>query len=301
MSVAPAAVPIRLAVISEGTASWPLYVAQSKGLFEREGVDVEMTVTGSSVRQLEQLVRGEFDIGLQQSDHVVRAVERGSDLFVFMPQAHAPDLSLVAAPGIRAFSDLRGKGVAVDGGRTGYALLLRRLLRAQGLQDGDYAFSEIGGSKERFEALRSGLAAASLLNEPFDRNLFALGFESLGTVAQFYPAYPGSIAAASRAWAQRNRARLVAFIRAFDAAYGWLEDPVNKREALAILSARLSFAPDAAVRAYEALVRRARPSITADSLRQVVELVWQAEAFAGAPAEPSRYLDLSYLEQARRR
>jgi ABC-type nitrate/sulfonate/bicarbonate transport system substrate-binding protein len=185
--------------------SWPLYVAQAKRLFEGEGISVEVTLTGSSERQLEALIRGGFDIGFQQSDHVVRAVESGSDLFIFMAQAHAPELTLVAAPDVSAFAALRGRDIAVDGARTGYALLLRRLLAAQGLGDGDYTFREIGGSRERFEALKSGAACASLLNAPFDRNLIAAGFHSLGTVGEYFPAYPGSIAAARRSWAQRNR------------------------------------------------------------------------------------------------
>jgi ABC-type nitrate/sulfonate/bicarbonate transport system substrate-binding protein len=70
---------IRFAVISEGVYSWPLYVAQAKELFARAGVNVEITVTGSSTHQLERLISGEYDIGLQQSDHVVRGVERGAD------------------------------------------------------------------------------------------------------------------------------------------------------------------------------------------------------------------------------
>jgi ABC-type nitrate/sulfonate/bicarbonate transport system substrate-binding protein len=95
---------IRLAVISEGTSSWPLYVAEARGLFAQAGVSVDMTVTGSSVKQLEQLIAGGYDIGFQQSDHVVRAVEGGADLFAFMAFAHAPELSLVAAPGIAPFA-----------------------------------------------------------------------------------------------------------------------------------------------------------------------------------------------------
>ena len=41
---------VRFAVISEGVYSWPLYVAEAHGLFAREGVHVEITVTGSSTQ-----------------------------------------------------------------------------------------------------------------------------------------------------------------------------------------------------------------------------------------------------------
>ena len=123
---------IRLAIISEGVNTWPLYVAQGKRMFDAAGVQVEVTLTGSSVRQLEKLRGGDYDIGFQQSDHVVRAVEDGSDLCIFMAQAHAPELTLVAARDIRAISDLKNKTIVVDGVRTGYSLLLRKLFKQNG-------------------------------------------------------------------------------------------------------------------------------------------------------------------------
>ena len=49
-------------------------------------------------------------------------------LALILALAHAPDLTLVAAPGITGFADLKGKIIAVDGARSGYALLLRKLL-----------------------------------------------------------------------------------------------------------------------------------------------------------------------------
>src|SRR3954471_24714088 len=150
MSASAAMPTIRFAVISEGVYSWPLYVAQAHGLFEREGVKVDVTVTGSSTQQLQKMIAGEYDIGLQQSDHIVRGVEQGSDLFIFMAHGLAPELTLVAAPEVATFADLNGRDIAVDGARTGYALLLRKWLANNGLGDGDYRFVEIGGSRERF-------------------------------------------------------------------------------------------------------------------------------------------------------
>ncbi len=289
---------VRLALISEGWLTWPLYVAQEKRLFEQEGINVDVTLTGSSVMQLEKLIRGEFDIGFQQSDHVVRGVESGSDLFIFMAQGHAPDLSLVVAPGIRTFTGLKDKVIAVDGARTGYALLLRKLLNGNGLKDGDFTFREIGGSQERFEALKGGAASASLLNPPFDRNLFAAGFGSLGTINDFFPAYPGSVAATRRSWAQRNEKQLVAFIRAFNAGYAWLQDPNHKAEAIRMLPARLGIGAEAAAKAYERFAARPRPALTAEGLQEVIDVVWDAEGFKPPKGEPGKYLDLSYQQRA---
>lgn len=291
---------VRLAIISEGINTWPLYVAQEKKLFLQEGVAVAVTLTRFSVKQLKALKSGEFDIGFQQCDHVVRGVEEGCDLFMFMALAHAPELSLVVAPGIRSFDDLRGKTIAVDGARSGYALLLKKLLNAKGLGNGDFVFREIGGSRERHDALKDGSAAASLLNPPFDRNLFAGGFGSLGTTADYFPTYTGSIAAARRSWATENEAALIGFIRGMNAAFAWLKEAEHKAEAIDILRSRLDSDAATTNNAFEQFAQRTRPEIRKEGLRQVIDVVWDAEGLALPKGEPEKYMDLTYFERAMR-
>lgn len=295
-SAAPAGTacaPLRLGLISEGTNTWPLYAAQALGFFERRGLDLTVTLVGSSVKQQEDLISGVYDVGFQQSDHVVRAVEQGSDLFVFAAQGHAADLTLVGSPGLRSIAELRGRTIAVDGARTGYALLLRRLLRQNGLGEGDYVFSEIGGSQERFDVMKSSAAAASMLNAPFDANLIAAGYTSLARMAEAFPTYPGSVMAARRSWARDHAAELAAFVSAFDDAYAWLQKPENAGQALDTLPERLAIAPKAAASALEKLAKRARPMISEEGLQQVIDTVWEAEGYTQPKGAPSRYMDLS--------
>lgn len=290
--------PVKLGLISEGTNTWPLYVAQARGLFEREGVDVHVTLTGSSVTQQEALLAGGFDIGFQQADHVVRAVERGSDLFIFMPHGHAPDLSLVAAPGTSDIAQLRGVAIAVDGARTGYALLLRRLLTQSGLGESEIVFKEFGGSRERYDAMKTGAAAASLLNPPFDANLAGEGYAILARMNERFPSYPGSVMAARRSWAREHEQEVIGFVRAYDAAYAWLQDARNSAEALSVLPAHLQIAPKAAAAALQSYATRARPQMSDEGLRQVIDIVWQAEGYTQPKGAPERYIDLSYMKRA---
>lgn len=290
---------LKLALISEGMATtWPVYVAQGLRLFEREGIAVEVTLTGASAGQLAALAAGEYDIGFQQADHVVRAVERGQDLFVFMSTARAPELTLVATPDVAAIEQLRGRAIAVDGARSGYALLLRRLLASRGLAEADCRFDEIGGSQERFEAMRDRRAAASLLNSPFDRRLLAAGCNSLGTTGEFFPGYPGPIAATRRSWAAAHRAELIAFIRAMRAACDWLREPQHRDEAIALLPQRLDASRELAEAAYARFALHPVPEITDDGLREVVSVVWDAERLPGPRGDPARYADTSFLRAA---
>ena len=277
---------------------WPLYVAHAKRFFERESLAVDTTLTDGSGPQLEALTRGDYDIGLQQSDHVVRAVELGSDLFIFMANAHQPVLNLVVAPGVTGFGDLRGKVVAVDGARSGYGLLQTRLLAGQGLARRDYTILEAGGVRARFEALKSKAAVAAWLNPPYDQWLFAQGYGTLGLVTDFFPSYPGSTAAARRSWARQNEAQLIAFIRAHNAAYVWLVDPRNQKEAEEIAVARLKVDQEQAAAAYAFVKGKPQPAITPEGLRQVIDVLWEAEQFKQPKGPPEKYMDLSYLARA---
>jgi ABC-type nitrate/sulfonate/bicarbonate transport system substrate-binding protein len=289
---------IKLALISEGVNTWPVYAAQSRGLWRGAGVAVEVTVTGSSIQQLDALKKGGFDIGFQQVDHVVRGVEQGADLFIFMAQSHAPDLSLVVSADIAKVTDLKGRNIVVDDVRTGYSLLLKKLFAQHGLAPGDTHFIGVGGSQERFDAMQAGKGAACFLNPPFDRNLIAAGFRSLGASSDFFPSYPGSIAATRRAWAAEHQSELIAFIHGFNQAYAWLQDAANAQEAVALLPQRLNMAAEVAARARTRLYDKQRPQLTDAALREVIDLVWDAEGYTQNKGEPSRYRDFQFLRAA---
>jgi ABC-type nitrate/sulfonate/bicarbonate transport system substrate-binding protein len=255
-------------------------------------------VTGSSIEQLNALKSGGFDIGFQQVDHIVRGVELGADLFIFMGQSHAPELSLIVSKDINTVGDLKGKTIVVDDARTGYSLLLKKLFEQHGLTESETQFKNVGGSQERFDAMKMGEGSACFINPPFDRNLIAAGLKSLGASSDFFPAYPGPVAAARRAWAIKHEVELIAFIRGFNQAYAWLQDPANSAEAVALLRTRVDMAPEAAAAALTRVYSRPRPQVSEDGVRQVMDLVWAAEKFTAAKGSPAKYLDLRYLQEA---
>ncbi len=303
LSVTPSvtgAETIKLAVISESASNWPLYVAQAKKLFEKERLDVQITVTRSSDKQVQAMNKGEFDIGHLATDHIIRTVEKGSELFLFMA-LNRPVFSLVTAPTITSFQDLKGKALAVDGARTGYALLLKEILAQKGLKEEDYTFTEVGGTNERYAAVRSGAVAAGLIQQPFDKKLFSEGFKSLGNTADYFPNYQGSAAATKRSWAAKNENTLIRYIRAYVAASDWLFDPKNRQEAIEILANRLKIDQAQASDTYEGTVGRAlipKAKVNLDGFRQVLEVTWEAEGFKPPLPSPEKYVDLSYYSKA---
>jgi len=74
-----------------GGFNWPIWVAQEKGLFAKNGLEVKVTPTPSSVFQLTNLIDGKFDIAMTAIDNLIAYREGqgevpkpGPDLFAFM-------------------------------------------------------------------------------------------------------------------------------------------------------------------------------------------------------------------------
>jgi ABC-type nitrate/sulfonate/bicarbonate transport system substrate-binding protein len=292
---------IKLAVISESASNWPLYVAEAKKLFEKEGLTVQMTVTRSSSKQLAAMDKSEYDIGHQAADHIIRAVEKGSELFIVMA-LNRPAYSIVIQPTITSFQDLKGKALAVDGAGTGYALLFKKILAQKGLKEGDYTLKEVGGTNERYEAIKTGTTAAGLINQPFDLKLFAEGFKSLGSTSDYFPHYQGSVTATKRSWAAKNQDTLVRYIRAYVAASDWLFDPKNREEAIEILLNRVKIDRAQANGTYEGSLKQAlipKAAVNLDGLRQVIEVLGEIGQVKPPLPSPEKYVDLSYYNKAR--
>lgn len=281
---------VNVAYISGGFPVWALFVGQRQGLFEARGLALSVTQTGLSVAQMDGLRAGRFDIGLQLPDHVVRATATGCPMVVLAAQTHAPDVALVASPGMADLKGLGGKRIAVDGARTGYALLLRQLLDTQGPGPGGYELVEIGGSQERVDALRQGDVSASFINPPLDRPLIDAGFVRLTSTREAFPGYPGPVAAARRGWMEQNPATGRAFQAAWSDAWRWLLDEANTDAALALATDALKADAGAAQRALAGLRRQGEPHLTADGLQQVIDLVWHTEGLTGNPPAPNTFI-----------
>lgn len=308
LAMAPArAEPQLLRVMGfSGSSNWPVFVAQEKALFAREGLEVRLSAAPNSATQLASLVDGRIEIALTALDNVV-AREEG-EVFAFLGVNNGGRFNLMVAPQIRSYADLKGRMLAVDALSSGYAFVLMEMLRRAGLADGDYQLVSVGGSRERLAALRNGKAAGSLLNAPQDAAAEAAGFVRLANSAEVLGPYQGSVGAARRTWAAANADALVRYIRAHVAAVDWLYAPANRAEAIEILRRQLAdVSPESAARSYEELLHPVHGSLSRkaaidlDGARTVLRL----RSEYGRPAKPlgdvSRYYDPVYYEKALRK
>src|SRR5947208_6258591 len=229
-------------IVFPGGFNWPIWAAQAKGSFAREGLRVKLTPTPSSVFQLTNLIEGKFDIGMTAIDNVI-AYQEGQgeapvsgtpDLFAFMGGDNG-FLRLVVQPEITGYAELRGKALSVDALTTGYAFALRKMLERGGLREGDYTLVRAGGVLQRFEALKEKKHSGTLLITPFEILAESAGLRRLGNAVDVLGRYQGLVGAARRAWAQTHQRQLVGYIRPTRAALPWRYSRATSAEPPALL------------------------------------------------------------------
>ncbi|WP_197288361.1 ABC transporter substrate-binding protein [Nocardia sp. NRRL S-836] len=162
--------PIRIGILAT-VDNAPVRLAEKRGFFQQEGLGVEVKTYGSGPEALDAVRGGSLDICLINYVSFFQAAAGGAidGRIVFDAYQGTPDsLVLVAKPeaNIREPKDLVGKKVSVHASGNINELLLRELLRVNGLEPGAALYVPVK-FPEIQAALSSGQIHAGVLVEPY--------------------------------------------------------------------------------------------------------------------------------------
>jgi ABC-type nitrate/sulfonate/bicarbonate transport system substrate-binding protein len=285
--------------------SWATWAALARGFFAAQALDVEFVQFGAPNDAARAAVSGSVPIAHFSVDAAVRAIEGGGDLAVIGAEIANPAFSLIVQPELRDYADLRGKALAVSTPKDGAAVVLRLMLRAQGLADDDYDFVAVGTTPNRFAALRSRAADGAIMVQPVDFAAIDEGYRLLGRSTTVLPEFMFMSIAANRTWATEHRAVAVRYLRALGAAIDWLYDPTNREEAIDLLATRTNTDRAAVARTYavyfqEGSVVPRNAEVPVAGLEAYLQAMVELGDLPGPRAEVARYGDPSFGQAARR-
>jgi ABC-type nitrate/sulfonate/bicarbonate transport system substrate-binding protein len=216
-----------------------LIVARAKGIFAAAGLEVDVMVTPNSTEQMRGLSLGSWQIVSTAFDNVLGWSGReGAEIVSIAQVAQGITLPVYVRPEIKSWEELRGKPLAVDAVDTAYALVLRRILLAHGLEmeRGDYTLLPKGATGHRLESMNQGESFAGVLNPPWDAKADAAGMKRFADQREILPDYPGGVFAVNRKWANDNRAILIKYLAAWDQGLRWAQDVKNRDEAIELIA-----------------------------------------------------------------
>jgi ABC-type nitrate/sulfonate/bicarbonate transport system substrate-binding protein len=220
-----------------------LCVARARGLFAARGLDVEVMVTPNSTDQMRGLSQGSWQIVSTAFDNVLGWSGRlsaeaqageGAEIVAVAQVAQGTTLPVYVRPEIKTWEDMRCKPLAVDAVDTAYALVLRRVLLAHGLEmdRGDYTLIPKGATGHRLDSMTRGETFAGILNPPWDAKAAAAGMVRFADHREVLPDYPGGVFAVTRKWAGENRQVLTKYLRVWSEAARWAREEENRNDVI---------------------------------------------------------------------
>jgi NitT/TauT family transport system substrate-binding protein len=295
---------IKVGFLSRDLNYLPYFVAQKKGFYAAEGVPVDLVFIGGADLQLRALVAGELNIANINPDSIILWNEKGGSLKVVAGTSNAAPYYLVGGKNYKRVEDLKGARLGVASLTGGATSILLGYLKSKGLQHPrDFSLALIaGGTPARLTALESGAIGGAVLSVPFADMAIDRGFTKLGDTMEVIQAYQFNAVNVNPAWAEKNRAVLVRFLKAHIRSLRWINDAPD--QAADFLTKEMGMKPPYGKIGVDYYVKhRVYPSdggVTLDGFKMNIQ-VQANDGFVKEPLPgPEKYLDLSYLKQAQK-
>ena len=204
---------IRFSTTSIAVTELQFRIAQLKGFYREEGMDLETLLIRGAVG-MQALIGGSVDYASAAGATIAAAV-RGAPVRLVLIVNSKPQFDFVAQPDIKSIQQLQGKLIGISSRGGAVDLLTQLILSQNGLTPHkDATLLVIGTPEEMMIALRTGRIAAGLLSLPRQLILYREGFNKLAYSGDYLASYPSGGIGATEEKIKKNPAEVLAFVRA---------------------------------------------------------------------------------------
>jgi NitT/TauT family transport system substrate-binding protein len=296
---------MRFAQSGNTSSSWPLYVAEHKKLFERNGLQLEVIIIRGTSNVVRAVLSETIPIGRINPDYAIGAVEKGSKVRIIAASMEKIPYDIYARPEIKTGGELKGKTLGVSTLTGGTTLTVHEVLeKAYKLKENDYKLLVAGTSQERYNALKHGTVQASFMGPPFNLRAAKEGFRRLANFHEYLGPILFTTDFAHMNFLTSNRQEVVRYLKSMIEATRWLYDPKNRQEAIAIHMKVLKTTRESAEEDYKYLVQNFRPfprdgMVSQVSFDKTMKLRAKEGNYQGKRIPPaSDFVDNTYIEEA---
>ncbi|MDP4801285.1 MAG: ABC transporter substrate-binding protein [Burkholderiaceae bacterium] len=138
----------------------PLTIAERKGFFKEEGVNVEIIDFAGGSKALQAVVGGSADVVSGAYEHTISLQGKKQFFTAFVQQARAPQIVLAVStktmPNYTSIADLKGKKIGVTAPGSSTNMVASFVLDGAGLKSTDVSFVGVGAGAGAVAAMRAG-------------------------------------------------------------------------------------------------------------------------------------------------
>ncbi len=212
----------------------PLTIAERKGFFKAQGLDVEINDFGGGAKSLQALVGGSVDVVTGAYEHTIRMQAKGQDIRAVIELGRFPGIVIAVrkelAGKVKSVADFKGLKVGVTAPGSSTHLMALFAMSKVGLKATDASFIGIGGGASAVAAVKNGQVDALSHLDPVVSKLDADGEIKLlldtrseaGTKALFGGTNPAAVLYLRKEFADRNPVTTQRLVNALYAALQWL-------------------------------------------------------------------------------
>jgi NitT/TauT family transport system substrate-binding protein len=166
----------RFAYPSKSLNYLPLFLGKDKGIYQTEGIDLELIQVSAQVAA-KALLTNDLDFS---GAVIMSGAAVGMPVKVIGFITVKPSFWLVTKPQIHSISDLKNKTIGISGVGSASDLLARYLLKRNGLiPDKEVALLPTGATANNLTALKAGTIDGGILSPPFHAMAKLMGFNLL--------------------------------------------------------------------------------------------------------------------------
>jgi NitT/TauT family transport system substrate-binding protein len=138
----------------------PLTIAERKGFFKEQGLDVEINDFAGGAKSLQALVGGSVDIVTGAYEHTIRMQAKGQDIRAVLELGRFPGIAVGIrkdkAAAYKSPADLKGMKIGVTAPGSSTNMMVNFLLAQAGLTPQDASFIGVGSAASAVAAIKKG-------------------------------------------------------------------------------------------------------------------------------------------------
>jgi len=280
---------IRISLSSRSNTNTTYYVAQAKGMFKDEGLEVEFIQINPRLGALAVL---NGDVTFTTSFvSTFRGVAQGLPMkTVFIVLKKGTYYLMVRPEIIKDIQDLKGKKLGVTAVNGGDHIIGRELIRMKGLDPNLVQAIAVGDPSLRFQAVVTGIVQAVSVPPPYDLQLQKLGLKAISGPPEV--GVPSSGLFVADRFIKENPQILKRTIRALLKGNRFLE--ANREETIRIMTHYVPQTSEIAAHSYDVELK----ALAKDGTMTDAELEGQLERLADKKRPLDEIRDFSFARQA---
>lgn len=212
----------------------PLTIAERKGFFKEQGLNVEISDFSGGAKSLQALVGGSVDVVTGAYEHTIRMQAKGQDIRAVLELGRFPGIAVGIrkdkAASYKSPADLKGMKIGVTAPGSSTNMLVNFLLAQAGLTPQDASFIGVGSAASAVAAIQKGELDAishlepvlSLLERSGDIKIVVDTRTEEGTVALFGGSNPAAVLYLKKDFMDRNPNTTQALTNALYKALVWI-------------------------------------------------------------------------------